>query len=139
MSAPATVLLDNEAVQALLDVSHPKHKRVMSFVDELNSRGQRRGSRTVIEVPVAVRVEAGWDRSSPTSAGVNRFSRARDVVLDGPAADRATQLRQAVGVSVVDATVGQAAQVAASPAVIVTSDVSDMHRLVGTGTRVIRI
>lgn len=141
MSAPATVVLDNAAVQALLDVSHRKHKRAMSFVDEVNRRGQRRAARSTIVVPVAVRVEAGWDRASPGSAAVNRCSRARDAILDGPAADRATRLRETAGGSVVDATVGEAAEAADGPVVVLTSDVSDMHRLASTrsGIRVVRI
>jgi hypothetical protein len=38
-------------------------------------------------------------------------------------------MRQTTGVSVVDATVGQAAESADHPAVILTSDVDDMQRL----------
>lgn len=141
MSPPATVVLDNEAVQALLDVSHPKHKRLLSFLDELNQRGRRRTARTEILVPVAVRVEAGWGRTEPASAQANRISRARDVILDSVAADRAVHLRREAAVSVVDATIGHVARTAALPVVILTSDVSDMQLLAQprSGIRVIRI
>lgn len=82
-------------------------------------------------VPVAVRVEAGWDRTAATAADINRISAAVDVDLRRAGADRAVQLRQAADVSVVDATVGQAAESATHPAVILTSDVDDMTRLAG--------
>lgn len=83
-------------------------------------------------ITVAVRVEAGWDRTATTAADINRISTAVDVDLRRAGADRAVQLRQAADVSVVDATVGQAAESATHPAVIVTSDVDDMTRLAGT-------
>ena len=140
-SSPATLVLDNEAVQALLDVAHRKHRRVLAFVDEVNRRDRHR-RRTTVLVPVAVRVEAGWDRTDPTAASVNRLSRAQDVPLDGRAADRATRLRRETGVSVVDATVGQALEAAAPPVAVLTSDTQDVRRLAaasGTTVRVIRI
>jgi hypothetical protein len=142
MTAPASVVLDNEAVQALAAVTHPKHRRVLAFIEAVNQRNQRRRSVTGILVPVAVRVEAGWDRTAHGSSLVNRLARARDVVLDGHAADRASQLRAAAGVSVVDATVAQAAESAPSATVILTSDVADMVHLaamLGRGVRVVRI
>jgi hypothetical protein len=136
------VVLDNEAVQALGAVTHPKHRRVLALIEAVNQRNQRRQRATTVLVPVAVRVEAGWDRSAPGAALANRLARARDVVLDGVAADRASQLRAAAGVSVVDATVGQVAEAAPSPTVILTSDVADMGRLaaaVGGDVRVVRV
>lgn len=142
MTAPVTVVLDNEAVQALARVTHPKHRRVLAFIDELNRRDQRRGRRTSVVVPVAVRVEAGWDRTAPGASLLNRLTRARDVVLDGPAADRSAQLRREAAVSVVDATVGHAAEAVGSPAVILTSDAADLRRLAAfvAGTpRIVRI
>jgi hypothetical protein len=140
--APAAVVLDNEAVQALGAVTHPKHRRVLSFIEAVNQRNQRRRRLTAILVPVAVRVEAGWDRSARDASLVNRLARARDAVLDGTGADRACRLRAAVEVSVVDATVAQAAEAAPSPTVILTSDVADMRRLatlLDGETRVVRI
>ena len=80
-------------------------------------------------VPVAVRVEAGWDRTAATAADINRISAAIDVELRRAGADRAVQLRQVADVSVVDATVVQAAESATHPAVILTSDVDDMTRI----------
>ena len=74
----------------------------------------------------------GVRRRSQTAADINRISAAIDVDLRRSGADRAVQLRQAVEVSVVDATVGQAAESATHPAVILTSDVDDMTRLADT-------
>jgi hypothetical protein len=127
--ALAALVLDNEAVQALADVNHPKHRRALAFLEVANQRSGRRRQPVSVVVPVAVRVEAGWDRSAPAAAVLNRISRARDVVLDGPAADRAAHLRSQSGVSVVDATVARAAEVLPGPAAILTSDVTDMRRL----------
>ena len=123
------MVLDNEAVQALADVHHRKHRRALSFIEVANQRSGRRREPVAIVVPVAVRVETGWDRAAPSSAALNRISRARDIVLDPRAADRAAQLRQNAGVSVVDATVGQAAEASTRPVAILTSDSKDMHRL----------
>jgi hypothetical protein len=126
---PATLVLDNEAVQALADVNHRKHRRALAFVEAANERSRRRRHLLSVVVPVAVRVEAGWDRRAPTAATLNRISRARDVVLDGPAADRAAEVHAQTVVSVVDATVAQAAETSAGPVAILTSDASDMRRL----------
>jgi hypothetical protein len=115
---------------------------VLSFIEVINQRNQRRRLRTSVVIPVAVRVEAGWDRTARDASLLNRLARARDVPLDGPAADRSVQLRRAAAVSVVDATVGQAAEAAGSPTVILTSDVADMARLAGLvagEVRVVRI
>ena len=135
-------MLDNDAVQALADVHHRKHRRALAFVEVANQRSaRRRGARAVL-VPVAVRVEAGWDRSGPGAALLNRISRARDVALDTHAANRAAELREQTGVSVVDATVGQASEAASGPIAIITSDPSDMKRLasrIQNDVRVVRL
>jgi len=58
------VLLDNEAVQALGDPTHPKHPHVVSHVQVVAGR-KRRAMPITIAVPTAIRVEAGWNRNSP--------------------------------------------------------------------------
>lgn len=125
---PATVILDNEAVAALFDIHHPKHRALLPYLEGI---AQRRASDTSLRVlvPVAVRVEAGWDRTSPKAAVVNRVSGARDVPLTGDAANTAQRLRAATGVPVVDATVGEGADAAAKPVVILTSDADDMRAI----------
>jgi hypothetical protein len=135
---PRTIVLDNEAVQVLLDARHRKHRAVLAYVEVRNQR-QRRRTRLDVLVPVAVRVEAGWDRTAATAADINRISGAADVDLHRSAANRCVQLRSATNASVVDATVGQAAESAAHPAVILTSDVDDMTRLAATLNGDIRV
>ena len=141
-TSPSTLVLDNEAVQALADVHHRKHRRALAFVEVANQRSARRRGAPAVLVPVAVRVEAGWDRSAPGAALLNRISRARDVVLDAHAANRAAELREQTGVSVVDATVGQVSEAAPGPVAIITSDPRDMQRLasrIETEVRVVRL
>jgi len=127
----AAVVLDNEAIQGLLDPQHPKHRRVVALLTEANRRNLRRAGRVMVIVPTAVRVEAGWDRSDPAGANANRLARPRDHALNTTAADRATQLRAEANVSVVDACVAEAAETAPRPVVIVTSDAQDMIHLGG--------
>jgi hypothetical protein len=82
-----TILLDNEAVQALADPSHRKHRRAVGYAQVVISR-KARGAAVTVAVPAAVRVEAGWDRTAPAWAFVNRL-RIADIPLDrthsGPA------------------------------------------------------
>jgi hypothetical protein len=136
---PVTVVLDNGAVQALADVNHRKHRRALAFIEATNQRGGRRRRLISVVVPVAVRVEARWDRGAPGAAELNRISRARDVVLDGRRANRTVELRGQTGVSVVDAAVGQAAEASPGPAAILTSDTSDMRHLAGVVTSEVRV
>lgn len=115
--AAATVILDSEAVAVLSDAGHRKHRALLAYLEGIAQRRARNPSHRVL-VPVAVRIEAGWDRTDPKATVVNRVSGARDVALTGKAANTAQQLRAATGVSVVDATVGEAANTAPKPVVI---------------------
>lgn len=99
-----TVILDNEAVQALLSVRHPKHAKVLALVQVVAAR-KRRAPTLRLVVPTAVRVEAGWDRTTSRAALVNRL-RVADAVLDVRAADVAARLRTAHDLSVADAHLG---------------------------------
>jgi hypothetical protein len=58
------VVLDNEAVQALASPHHPKHRKVLAHL-EVVERRKRHAVAISLVVPAAVRVEAGWDRTSP--------------------------------------------------------------------------
>lgn len=129
---PGTVVLDNEAVQALADVDHPKHGAVLAVLEVTNQRRSRK-ERVAVIVPTAVRVEGGWDRTDPAAAEANRISRAVDVTLDTDGANRCVALRRLVPeASVVDVTVADAAATAPlQPAAIVTSDAGDFTRLAG--------
>jgi hypothetical protein len=142
IAPPATLVLDNEAVQALADVNHRKHRRALSFIEVVNQRSSRRSQPVSVVVPVAVRVEAAWDRTASAAAMLNRISRARDVILDGPGANRAAELRAGANVSAVDATVGHVAETSVGPVAILTSDPEDMRRiaaLVDGDVRVIQL
>ena len=137
---PATVVLDNEAAQALADEDHAKHAAALAILEVTNQR-RGRGEEVTVVVPVAVRVEAGWDRRRPGSANVNRLSRASDVELTTGAANRAAELLTLVpGVSAVDATVAQVAEAAQhQPVTIATSDVGDFRRLIAHLSRAVVI
>lgn len=137
----ASVILDNEAVVALFDTDHRKHRDVLPYMDAVATR-RRRESGVRVYVPVAVRVEAGWDRTAASASVINRVAGAEDVPLSGDAANHATRLVQATRVSVVDATVAVTAAAVPHPVAILTSDTDDMERLkaeIGGDVRVIRI
>ena len=127
---PGTVVLDSEAVDALADAHHPKHAAALAVLEVANQRGAR-GERVRVAVPVAVRIETRWDRTTPAAAGLNHLSRAKDATLDAAGANRCARLRSLIAsASVVDATVAHAAETAAYPPVtIATSDARDFARL----------
>jgi hypothetical protein len=138
---PASIVLDNEAVTALMDVRHPKHRRVLPFLEGAAQRRTRTGGPRVL-VPVAVRIEAGWDRTARSAVTANRVSGATDVPLSGVDADTAARFRAATDVSVVDATVAVAVVTAPRPTVVLTSDVSDLTALASLldgDVRIVRI
>ena len=126
----STVVLDNEAVQALLSVRHPKHAQALRSVQVVTDR-QRTDRRIRLLVPTAVRVEAGWDRTAPAAAFINRLGIA-DVALDKAVADVAAALVATHHVSVADAHIGAALRTVTGPVTIVTSDPDDMRTVAGT-------
>jgi predicted nucleic acid-binding protein len=122
------VLLDNEAVQALRDPAHRKHQRVLDETQIVFKRAVRTLS-VRVAVPAAVRVEAGWDRTAPAWAFVNRFPIA-DILLDTGHADAAAGIVKRTGVSVADAHLGAAIQTAdADQVMILTSDPGDVRKV----------
>jgi hypothetical protein len=124
------VLLDNEAVQALGVVSHPKHRRVLSHVQVVTQR-KRRAVRVTIAVPTTIRVEAGWDRTSPAWAFANRL-RIEDVVLDVNQANTAAAILAGTDVSVADAHLGAAIRSTSAEQIsVVTSDPNDARIVAG--------
>lgn len=121
------VVLDNEAVQALANPAHPKHRRALSHAQVVASR-KRRAMQISLAVPTAVRVEVGWDRTSSAWAFLNRL-RIADIPLDVSYANSAAAIRNHTKVSVADAHIG--ATVQASPATeitVLTSDPRDMRQ-----------
>lgn len=126
------VILDSEAVQAL-DPAHSKHRRVLSHIQVAAGR-KRRSSEVDVAVPTTVRVEAGWDRTSPRWAYANRF-RIRDLVLGKAEANVAAGIRHASGVSVADAHIGAAIRSAPhSEIAVLTSDPEDVAVVAGGTT-----
>ena len=124
------VLLDNEAVQALEDPTHPKHRRVVAQAQVVAQRKRRAASIEVV-VPTAVRVEAGWDRTASAWAFPNRL-RINDMPLDSVHANTAAAIRSRTGVSVADAHLGAVIQSAPADRItVVTSDPDDMRLVAG--------
>ena len=124
------VVLDCEAVQALRDPGHSKHRRVVSHAQVVASR-KRRAVAIQLVVPTAVRVEAGWDRTSPAWVLPNRL-RIADSLLDTVSANAAAGIRDRTGVSVADSHIGAVIQSAPEGQVtVVTSDPGDMRRVAG--------
>ena len=122
------LLLDNEAVQALRDPAHRKHRRVIGEV-EFAFRRAVRTFRVRVAVPAAVRVEAGWDRTAPAWAFINRFPIA-DIPLDTYHADTAAGIARRTGVSVAEAHLGAAIHATeADQVMILTSDPGDMRKV----------
>jgi hypothetical protein len=124
------VVLDNEAVQALASPRHPKHQRVLGYV-EVVERRKRRAAAISLLAPTAVRVEAGWDRSSPRWAFLNRL-RIVDAILDAVCANKAAAIREQAQVSVADAHIGAKVQSAPDADItVVTSDPEDIIKISG--------
>ncbi len=120
------VVLDNEAVRALRDPAHPKHRHVVSHAQVVASR-KRRAAAIEVVVPTAVRVEAGWDRTSPAWAFPNHL-RIADLPLDAANASTAAAIRTRTGVSVADAHLGAVIHSATADQItVVTSDPGDMR------------
>ncbi|MDZ7678218.1 MAG: hypothetical protein U5K29_06680 [Acidimicrobiales bacterium] len=121
-----TIVLDNEAVQALAATTHPKHRNVLAHLEGVASR-RRRGRVVEAVVPTSVRVEAGWDRTDPAATLLNRFG-IRDHQLDGHAANTAASLvSTGVVSSVADAHLGATVRgTSVEEIVVISSDPHDM-------------
>jgi hypothetical protein len=122
-----TVILDNEAVQALAEPSHRKHRRVLAVVEAAASRNLRHAGSVILAVPTAVQVEAGWNRKVPRTATLNRL-RVDRPPLGGPTADNAAAIVSAVLVSVADAHLAVSLKASPGPHAVMTSDEHDVRR-----------
>jgi predicted nucleic acid-binding protein len=124
------IVLDNEAVQALRDERHRKHRQVIAHLAGIVGR-RRRGREVAALVPTAVRVAAGWDRTQPAAAAINRL-RVIDHLLDTSTANVAATIISLAGVSVADAHVGAAIRsLSHDEIVVLTSDPDDIARFAG--------
>jgi predicted nucleic acid-binding protein len=124
----ATLILDNEAVQALIDPAHRKHRWVVSSVLLAVRRNRDQAASVRLIVPTAVRVESAWDRRTRSAAAVNRL-RFEDAALDSRAANRAAAVRSTLGVSVSDAHIAAVLGDTKGPHAVVTSDRPDIGRI----------
>jgi hypothetical protein len=141
MTPARTVVFDNEAIQALVDPRHRKHRRVLAVVEAVAARNLRRSGSVRLVVPTAVRVEAGWDRHAPRAAAVNRL-RIHDAPLDGEMANRAARIGAALAVSVADAHAAAILATTVGPHAVLTSDVEDLGRVaehLGIELNIVRI
>jgi hypothetical protein len=141
VSQARTVVLDNEAVQALANAAHRKHRRVLAVVEAVAARNLRRAGSARLVVPTAVRVEAGWDKRTPRAAAINHL-RVGDIPLDTPAADRAAGARAELGVSVADAHLAAVLATTDAPHAVLTSDADDMRRIaarLGLDVRIVTV
>jgi len=101
----------------------------MAYVDVVTERKVQRPGSVRLVVPTSVRVEAGWSRSAPRAAGINRL-RIDDHELDRPSADAAATIRSSFGLSVTDAHLGVVLRETPGPHAVLTSDVDDVGRLI---------
>jgi predicted nucleic acid-binding protein len=125
------VVLDNEAVQAMASPHHPKHRRVLGHLEAVERR-KRQAAAISLVVPAAVRVEAGWDRTSPQWAFLNRL-RIRDIPLDAAYANAAAEIHEQAKVSVADAHIGAVVQLSSNTEItVLTSDPADIRRVAGS-------
>jgi hypothetical protein len=136
-----TLLLDNEAVQALAEPTHRKHRRVLAAIEAAANRNLRRAGSVAVVVPAAVQVEAGWNRSGPRTAALNRL-RAERPGLNGETADAASSVVSTIGVSVADAHLAVSLTATPGPHSVLTSDEPDVRRAaerVGVPVTVVRV
>lgn len=136
---PATVVLDNEALQALADPRHRKHQVMLEKIAAVKYESGRGASVRVV-TPTAVRVEAHVSRQGAGTATLGRF-RVQDISLDSTRADRCVALAVAAAATAVDATVAEAAESEARTrrVSVYTSDVGDLTRLVGHVDNSVRV
>ena len=130
------VILDNEAVQAILQPHHPKFRGVASRIEAARWRSANH-TRVTLHVPATVQVEAGWDRTSPASAQINRYPITISA-LDSSSADAAARIVSEHSVTPADAHVGVLCQKLSERDVrliVLTSDPDDI-KLVASPTTV---
>jgi predicted nucleic acid-binding protein len=128
------LVLDSEAIQALVRAHHPKRREVIARFEAVARRG---GSERTIRViaPTAVRVEAGWDRTRSSATVVNRFP-IDDHPLDGRTTDVAASIVAEHDVGVADAHIGalcrELVERGADRVVVLTSDPVDISRIIAS-------
>ena len=132
-------MLDNEAVQALAQPHHPRHRHLLAVLEAGFLRGGHPSTAAAIVTPTPVRLEAGLARAAHANLG--RF-RVGDVGLTTARTDRCIAVRAAAGGSLVDASVAQAAEEHADTGrrvTVFTSDLTDLPGLVAAGSHPDRV
>jgi len=132
------LVLDNEAVQALMDRQHPKHVRVVAHLSAAGARKKGRAEISYVKVPATVMVEAGWDRRDRQLADLNRLHPEVDP-LDEPRSRECIHLMRLRRVGVVDTHVAAAANSQTDHVAVLTSDRDDMEALTDSHVTVIQI
>ena len=127
-----SLVLDNEALQALMDPRHPKHAQAVAHATVTITHDRP------LMVPATVMVEAEWDRGSQRSAVLNRLAPEVDP-LDEPRSRQCVRLAQVRRVGVVDAHVAALANAQTAPVTVLTSDLDDMEALTDRHVKVVRI
>jgi predicted nucleic acid-binding protein len=98
---------------------------------EAVERRKRQAAAISLVVPAAVRVEAGWDRTAPQWAFLNRL-RITDIPLDAAHANAAAAIHDQAQVSVADAHIGAAVRSAPNTDItVITSDPADIRKVAG--------
>ena len=124
------VILDNEAVQAILQPHHPKFRSVAARVEAARWRSANH-TQVSLHVPATVQVEAGWDRTSPRAARLNRYPITINP-LDASTADAAARIVAEYSVTPANAHIGVLCQKHATGnirVIVLTSDPEDIVRV----------
>lgn len=129
------LVLDNEALQVLAHPHHRKHPELLAFIAAQRTRTARARVVPALLTSAPARVEAGLDRQAATSAAYNRFH-VLDVAVTAERADRAVGLNARSTASAVDACLAELATSLGAGTAVLTSDVSDVRRLL-SGTDVV--
>lgn len=135
----ASLVLDNEALQALADLQHTKHRVMLEKIAAVKYESERGASVRVV-TPTAARVEALVARQTGGTAALGRFN-VQDIALDSTRADRCVTLGAASTATAVDTTVAEAAEseARARRVTVYTSDVGDLNRLVAQADNSARV
>lgn len=124
------VILDNEAVQAILLPHHPKFRSVAARVEAARWRSANH-TQVSLHVPTTVQVEAGWDRTSPRASRLNRYPITISP-LDASTANAAARIVAEHSVTPADAHIGVLCQKHATRdtrVIVLTSDPEDILRV----------
>lgn len=126
------IVLDSEAVDALSSTTSAKHRRALAYIEADRGNRRRRPAGGSLVVPSTVRIEAGWDRTRPAAAVINRLG-ITDHHLTEVSTNVAAGLRRDLSVSPADAHIGAVvAGCRDADVIVITSDPDDIQKVAGT-------